>query len=257
MNFHALMRVDTAKRRADKHLALERELSSMLDLVLNNRNFLLDKRLFRPDAEKPPIRLYVGSDFGFCGAFNHRVHQAMLEDTESLKVVVGRKLSTDKVEGVLFHCDQQDYDNHQEEIHDLLVGNIAHGNCSAIDLVYNRYLNASNIELVTQNIFPLDHTAHEADRLEDACFNDDYVAEGDINRILVDLVVSYINYELRIAMDSSYASENIMRQEVTSQSLDKIDEIEEQYRVEESKERKRKEFVKVFSSYTSVERKRQ
>lgn len=254
MNFHALLRVDSAKRRAERHLALERELSAMLDLVMNNRNFLLDKRLFRPDPEKPAIRVYVGSDFGFCGAFNHRVEQAMREDVGSFKIVVGRKLSLAGVDNVIFHCEQQAYEDELDEIHDMLVEAIAHGDCSAVDLVYNRYANASTIELVQQNIFPLDHAEHEGDRFDPERFSDDYVVEGDINRILIDLVVSYLDYELRIAQDSSFASENIMRQDVTSRSLDKIDEIEDERLVLERKERRRREFVKVFSSYTGMER---
>lgn len=252
MNFHALLRVDSSKRRAERHLALERELSSMLDLVLNNRNFLLDKRLFRPDPSRPAICVYVGSDFGFCGAFNHRVEQEMLADAESMKIVVGRKLSLAGVENVVFQCESAAYEDELDRIHDILVGAIAHGECSAIDLVYNRYEDAATIELVRQNVFPLDHARHASDRMDPARFSDDYVVEGDINRILIDLAVSYLDYELRIAQDSSYASENIMRQDVTARSLDKIDEIEAERAQRERKERRRREFVKVFSTYTSV-----
>lgn len=254
MNFHALLRVDGAKRRASRHVELERELSAMLDLVLNNRNFLLDKQLFRPDSSRPAICVYVGSDFGFCGAFNHRIEQAMLGDPNSFKIVVGRKLSLTGVDNVVFQCESAENEDALDEIHDILVGAITHGDCSEVNLVYNRYADASTIELVRQNVFPLDHARHESSRMDEARLNDDYVVEGDINRILIDLVVSYLDYELRIAQDSSYASENIMRQDVTSRSLDKIEELEDERLVLERKQRRREEFVKVFSSYTGVGR---
>ena len=44
MNFHALIRVDNAKRKADKYRMMEEQLYRMMDVIMNNRNLILDKR---------------------------------------------------------------------------------------------------------------------------------------------------------------------------------------------------------------------
>lgn len=36
MNFHALIRVDKARRKADKYMQLEKEASDIIDVIANN-----------------------------------------------------------------------------------------------------------------------------------------------------------------------------------------------------------------------------
>ena len=40
MNFHALIRVDAAKRKARRYQLMEKEVMSMLDQIMNNRNLI-------------------------------------------------------------------------------------------------------------------------------------------------------------------------------------------------------------------------
>ena len=68
---------------------------------------------------------------------------------------------------------------------------------------------------------------------------EDFVVEGDNNEILINLVSLYIGYEIQIAEASSWAAENVMRQTLTKQSLDKIDKMEEEKKHQLLKERKR------------------
>ena len=42
MNFHALIRVDNAKRKADKYRMMEEQLYRMMDVNMNNRNLILE-----------------------------------------------------------------------------------------------------------------------------------------------------------------------------------------------------------------------
>ena len=70
MNFHALLRVDSSRRQAEKYRMMEQELSSMIAIIMNNRNFLLDKKILLPPPSKPEMNLYIGSDLGFCGFIN-------------------------------------------------------------------------------------------------------------------------------------------------------------------------------------------
>ena len=53
-------------------------------------------------------------------------------------------------------------------------------------------------------------------------------------------------------MENSYASENVMRQSITSESLKKIEEIEEENIRKERKEKKKKSFKKVIENYIKL-----
>ena len=74
MNFHALIRVDAAKRKARRYQLMEKEVMSMLDQIMNNRNLILDKSILKPNPDKPKLTIYLGSDFGFCGNYNSLVN---------------------------------------------------------------------------------------------------------------------------------------------------------------------------------------
>ena len=56
MNFHALLRVDASRRRAEKYEAMKDELESMMQIILNNRNLRLDKHIRLPDPSLPVLR---------------------------------------------------------------------------------------------------------------------------------------------------------------------------------------------------------
>ena len=46
MNFHSLLRVSSARKKAEKLDNYERELFNMIDSILNNKNLILDKISF-------------------------------------------------------------------------------------------------------------------------------------------------------------------------------------------------------------------
>lgn len=62
MNFHALIRVDNAKRKADKYRMMQKQLQQMMASILYNRNLILDKKLLQPDPSAPVWNIYLGSD---------------------------------------------------------------------------------------------------------------------------------------------------------------------------------------------------
>lgn len=74
MNFHSLIRVDKAKRQADKYLMMEDQLYAMMEAIVNNRNLILDKKIFKVNEDAPKINIYIGSDFGFCSNYNSQVN---------------------------------------------------------------------------------------------------------------------------------------------------------------------------------------
>ena len=93
MNFHALLRVEASGRQAVKYNTMEEELSAMMSILQNNQNLRLDKRIHLPDMSLPVLRIYLGSDLGFCGSVNTSVSAVLQHDpADTEKIVIGRKL---------------------------------------------------------------------------------------------------------------------------------------------------------------------
>lgn len=242
MNFHSLIRVDSAKRQATKYMQMEKEVSEIIDMIVNNRNFILDKTMFKVDETKPPLNIYFGSDFGFCGSINFAVNKLIAEDKDGIQVLVGRKLRSERSNAIKIN--REDFMTRYKELEELLHEGIRNNSFSAIHVIYYQYNNISSIELTEKKIFPYDIKRHGNDS-----YKEDYYVEGDMNTILINLITSFLNYEIKIAAVSSFASENIFRQNSTSESLKKIEEIEEEQLSEERKAKTQKEFKKVIDSY--------
>ena len=66
----------------------------------------------------------------------------------------------------------------------------------------------------------------------------DYVVETDIDEFISSVMVLCICYQIKIFEANSWASENVMRERVTRESLKKIEEIETEKEKEERKETK-------------------
>lgn len=243
MNFHSLIRVDAARKKAEKYLLLEKEASDIIDMIVNNRNFILDKKIWEIDKEAPPLNIYFGSDYGFCGSINFQVNQTLDKDETADKILIGKKIRTNH-SGVILKIAREDFITKYREIEQLLSDSIRSRKHSEINLIYNHFYNTSNIQLRVKRIFPFDIGASGKGK-----YKEDFFVEGDANTILVNLVLSYLNYEIKIADVNSYASENIMRQNSTLESLKKIDERYEMYRMELRKIKLKKEFDKVMESY--------
>ena len=101
MNFHSLIRVDKAKRQADKYLMMEDQLYAMMEAIVNNRNLILDKKIFRVNEDAPKINIYIGSDFGFCSNYNSQVNDQLHKDPAGdVKILIGKKLRSAGLENV-------------------------------------------------------------------------------------------------------------------------------------------------------------
>jgi len=245
MNFHSLIRVDKARKKAEKYLSLEKEVADMIDVIANNRNFILDKKLWTVDETKPELVIYFGSDLGFCGNINFSVNQYIDKDKTSDKIIVGRKLRQ-RADNVILRIARDDFYTEYEKIFEILDDSIKNKTHSKIKLIYNHFHNTTNIETVEKTVFPL-----QIER-GNKVYTDDFYVEGDASKILYDMFVTYINYEVRIAEVNSFASENIFRQNSTRESLNKIEELEEEEKTAENKEKTQKEFEKIIDNYTKT-----
>ena len=69
---------------------------------------------------------------------------------------------------------------------------------------------------------------------------------------MLNIIALYLGYEIKVAVENSYASENIMRQMITKESLKKIDEIEDEKQREERKERQIKSLKKQLDNINKM-----
>lgn len=244
MNFHALIRVDAAKRKAKKYQVMEREVLSMLDQIMNNRNLILDKSILKPNPDKPKLTIYLGSDFGFCSNYNSQVNAEIEKDKDGDKILIGKKL-LHHAEHVLLRMKQDEMEEKMDEIEKILSKSIIRRQHSEIRIVYIRYINSSESRKDMRTIFPLE-IPKDSDP-ED--YKDDFMIDGDVETLMTNLLTTYLTYQLKIMRSSGYASENILRQNTTNESLKKIDEKEAELQMEERREKRAEEFAKVIENY--------
>ena len=250
MNFHALLRVDASRKRAEKLLDMEEELEAMMRIVLGNRNLRLDKRVKLPDPSLPRLRIYLGSDFGFCGGVNATVSAALKRDAESEKIVVGKKLRHGAE--VSLYLTQEQYEQDFDSVKQYLERAVKKRPWSAVELVYNHYYNMTSIKQVERRIYPMEQPPEEESEP-----GADFIIEGDVEEMISDMTVSYLVYELKIAAASAYAAENILRQNATSESLKKLDEREEEETRRARKLKNAASFQKTIDSYVKQKSLRQ
>lgn len=243
MNFHALLRVEASGQQALMYSTMEEELSAMMQILQNNRNLRLDKHIRLPEKELPVLRIYLGSDLGFCGSVNTYVSNALQRDTGTEKVVIGRKLR--RPAEVSLYLSQEEYRQNFDQVREYLERAVRERCWSAVEIVYNHYYNVTCIKQEVKRIYPL------AVKPDETIANewDDFEISGDAQKLLEDMTISCLVYEVRIAAASAYAAENIMRQNATSESLKKLDEMEaEELRVQR-KEKNQNAFRKTIDSF--------
>lgn len=246
MNFHSLLRVDAAKREADRIFMLETRLARMMDQITNNRNFQLDKRMFPLKKDCPALNIYLGSDLGFCSNFNSQINDELFKDKDSFKILIGKKVRKN-VENILYQNTKEAFEKDNREVLEIIEKGIREGRFSSINTISNHYENASEIYLQKQQNFPI-----ISPQTEEKDYLADFVVEKDVNEILRSLMFLYIRYELQIKLINANAAENILRQNTTSESLKKIDERDEIQLKADRKEKSRKEFHKIIENFRKV-----
>lgn len=248
MNFHSLLRVERSRRAAKKYSQMEGLVLEMLDNILHNRNVILDIRALQVKKDMPQLCIFLGSDLGFCGNLNNLVRRRLSESAQDCEVItVGKKLRYFGSGNVLLHMTREDFVKDHRQLLEIMGRGLRNKSYSAIRLVYNHYHNSSEVEFVDKVIFPM-----PAGLFGEKMYTEDFVCEGDMQEILVDLVELYLVYELEIAAQVSLAAENITRQNITTESLKKIDERDELARQAARRARKDKEFAKVLDNYTKL-----
>ena len=229
MNFYSLLRVDSSKKKAEKYFGYEQAVKDFIDNILNNKNLILDKKMIKMNEKGRELNIYIANDLGFCGSFNSNINELLRQDKENDKIIIGKKIIQNKLyENVILSMSKDEYFEGNSQINKIMFDAVKDKKYKAINLIYNHYYNVSRIERVKRQILPLEKSKNKKEE-----YNDDFAVEGNINSILLNIIALYLGYEIKVAVENSYASENIMRQMITKESLKKIDEIEEEKQREE------------------------
>lgn len=247
MNFHSLLRVSSSKKTAEKYFEYEKHLADFTDNIMNNRNIILDKRQLKTNKNGKQLNIYIGNDMGFCGSFNSNVNEKSREDKECDKVLIGKKLRKDR-QNIMLAISKAEYQENKKELEKIFYESIKGAKHSEINIIYNKYYNISKIELTKKRLLPTENTQVKDKNI----YKEDFVVEGDINEILIRIMILYLLYEVKIAILNSFASENIMRQTITKESLKKIDELELEKARVIRKYKKNKSFKKSIENYIKL-----
>ena len=240
MNFHSLLRVDKAKKKADKFLELEKEIEEFMSIILNNQNLNLDHKLLNAKPNGKTINIYMGNDLGFCGNFNSSIKREAINDKSSMKIMVGKKIFLDD-ENTVLNISKEELYKSFAKLEDIIKPSLEKKEINEINVIFIRYININNIHLDKTKLFPIEAVKKKN--------TSDFVIEADGNMLFTDLILLYIDCKLQIVESNSWASENIQRENLTNESLRKIDEIEEEKLKVSRKEKKAADFKKQLANY--------
>lgn len=247
MNFHALLRVNEARKKVEKAFEYERELKYVISTIVNNRIFKQDNISLDFSKNEKELNIYIGSDLGFCSSFNSDVVSYLkIDEQKNDKIIVGRKIDF-PTENVVLHIEKEKFIEYTDDIFNVVLEGIINKRYSKINIIYIHYYNLNKQKIVKRQILPFDFNGDILDEEEKREINklDDFVVEGDLSLILLNLISLYVSNEIKIAEAWSWASENVERQLFTNESLKKIDEREEERVKVERKARHAKEFKQI------------
>ena len=247
MNFYSLLRVDSSKKKAEEYFGYEQAVREFIDNILNNKNLILDKKMIKMNEKGRDLNIYIANDLGFCGNFNSNINEVLKQDVENDKIIIGKKIAKGKdYPNIILSMTKEEYFEGADQINRIMFESIKNRKYKEINIIYNHYYNISRIERVKSRILPLEKTKSKKE------YQDDFAVEGNINSILLNIIALYLGYEIKVAVENSYASENIMRQMITKESLKKIDEIEEEKARDERKIKSQKNLKKQLDNINKM-----
>lgn len=241
MNFHSLLRVDASKRQAEIYRNVGDEITKIIRSILYNKNLVLDKKVLVPASNNSKLNIYIANDYGFCGNFNSQVSRQIKEDKDAFKIIIGKKMTYND-DKVLLKMNKDDFDKDFEKIESTINNAVANLSYSEINLYYNHYNSSTSFEFKKVNLFPLNFEGEYDDK-------NDFVIETDITSMLHSLLAFYILYQLRMCECISRAAENVIRNQITSEALDRIKEMEEEQLHKLRKAVKSKQILKTVENF--------
>lgn len=244
MNFQSLLKVDKSRRKAEKYQNVGKEITDIMEKIMYNKNIILDKKILFPSEDLPMLNIYVANDYGFCGNFNSAINKQLKKDIDCYKIIIGKKITYND-EKVILKIEKDDFYSRFQEIERLIDNAILERKYSKINVYYNHYYSSTSFEFVKIQLFPIEFTGKYYE-------GEDFVAETDLNKILSSLATFYICYQLMMCESISYAAENLLRSQITSSALDKIDEKEQEEKMIKFKEKKDRNIRKSVENFKKI-----
>ncbi|MCI6266544.1 MAG: F0F1 ATP synthase subunit gamma [Erysipelotrichaceae bacterium] len=218
MNFHSLLRVDKARKRAENYLKVGNEITTILSEIFYNKNLVLDKQALIPNPSMPILDIYIANDYGYCGDFNSSVRRAILKNPNNDKIIIGKKIVY-KDDKTVLKIEKDDFSKRFVEIQHYIEKSLIDMAYSEINIYYNHYYTSTTFEFKKIKVFPIEFSGEYYE-------GNDFVAETDLQKMLKSLVSFYICYQLKMCECISEAAENLNRNQITRMALDKIEEKE-------------------------------
>ena len=244
MNFHSLLRVDKARKKAEHYLTVGNEITAILSEILYNKNLVLDKNALIPDPVKPILDIYIANDYGYCGDFNSSVRREIMKNTENDKIIIGKKIIY-KDERTVMKIEKDDFEKRFIEIQHYIEKSLLDMNYSEINIYYNHYYSSTTFAFKRIKVFPIEFNGEYYE-------GTDFVAETNLQNMLKSLVSFYICYQLKMCECISEAAENLNRNQITRSALDRIEEQEEEQRNAELRKKNEEACFKNVENYKKV-----
>lgn len=244
MNFHSLLRVDKARKRADKYLDVGNEITEILREILYNKNLVLDKEVLVPNKDAPILDIYIANDYGFCGDFNASIRREIKKNLDNYKIVIGKKITYTDDKTVL-KIEKDNFNNEFNKIENYIDKSLIDMSYREINVYYTEYKSSTEFNFRKICLFPIEFDGEYYE-------GNDFVAETNIQMMLKSLVSFYICYQLKMCESISSAAENMERNQITRLALDKIEEIEIEEKNEELRERTEKSVKKSVENYKKM-----
>lgn len=244
MNFHSLLRVDKARKRAEKYLSVGNEITKILSEILYNKNLVLDKKILVPDPKKPILDIYIANDYGYCGDFNSAVRRAIMQNVDNYKIIIGKKIVY-KDDKTVLKMEKDLFNEEFIKIQHYVEKSLLDMDYSEINIYYNYYHTSTTFGFKKINVFPIEFGGEYYE-------GTDFVAETDLQKMLKSLVSFYVCYQLKMCECISEAAENLNRNQITKMALDKIEEKEVEKRAAELREKNEEACFKNVENYKKI-----
>lgn len=246
MNFHSLLRVDKSKKQAESYRNVGEEITKIIKTIVYNKNLVLDKKIIMPDPKMQKLNIYIANDYGFCGNFNSQIARQIRLDKDDYKIIIGKKIVY-KDDKTILKIEKDNFYNEFNKIEETIDSAIRNSTYSEINLYYNHYNSSTSFEFRKLTLFPIEFDGNYD-------YKNDFVIETDITSMLYSLLTFYILYELRICECMSRAAENVLRNQITSEALERIEELEIEQKNKNRKEIKEKQIRKTVENYKKISR---
>lgn len=244
MNFHSLLRVDKARKRAENYLKVGNEITDILSQILYNKNLVLDKQALVPNEDMPILDIYIANDYGYCGDFNSSVRRAIMKNLDNDKIIIGKKIVYKDNKTVL-KIEKDDFEKRFLEIQHYIEKALIDMSYSEINIYYNHYFSSTTFGFKKIKVFPIDFTGEYYE-------GNDFIAETDLQKMLKSLVSFYICYQLKMCECISEAAENLNRNQITRMALDRIEEQEIEDRNAELRKKNEEACFKNVENYKKL-----